>query len=127
MILFPSADDYGDSEDLLGKLFAANPEKRQDIFLATKFAVRVNPEKGPQSFRVDSIPEYCRQAIGKSRKRLGLPYVDLYYIYHLDKVQPMRKTMEAIIELKNAGKIKHMDLSECNSADSLCPAHKVHP
>jgi aryl-alcohol dehydrogenase-like predicted oxidoreductase len=32
-----TADMYGDSEDLVGKWFAKNPEKRKDIFLATKF------------------------------------------------------------------------------------------
>ncbi|OCL09977.1 Aldo/keto reductase [Glonium stellatum] len=121
-----TADEYGDCEDLLGKWFAANPEKRQGIFLATKFAVKVKPGEGPRSLTVDSTPEYCRQAIEKSLKRLGLPYVDLYYIHRLDKVTPIEKTMEAMVELKNAGKIKYIGLSEC-SADSLRRAHKVHP
>lgn len=40
-------------------------------------------------FGVDSSPEYCRQAIEKSLKRLGLPFVDLYYVHWLDKVTPI--------------------------------------
>jgi aryl-alcohol dehydrogenase-like predicted oxidoreductase len=75
---------------------------------------------------VDSSPEYCRQALEKSLKRLGLPYVDLYYVHRLDKVTPIEKTIEALVELKNAGKIKHIGMSEC-SADSLRRAHAVHP
>ena len=75
---------------------------------------------------MNSTPEYCRQAIDKSLKRLGLPYVDLYYIHRLDKVTPIEKTMEAMVELKQAGKIKHIGLSEC-SPDSLRRAHKIHP
>lgn len=75
---------------------------------------------------IDSSPEYCRKALETSLKRLGLPYVDLYYVHRLDKVTPVEKTIEALVELKEAGKIKHIGLSEC-SADSLRRAHAVHP
>ncbi|KAK3683038.1 hypothetical protein LTR37_020620 [Vermiconidia calcicola] len=122
-----TADEYNDSEDLLGKWFAANPEKRQDIFLATKFAITtVFEDNKVVSHGVDSTPEYCRQAIKQSLKRLGVDFVDLYYIHRLDKVTPIEKTMEAMVELKNAGKIKRIGMSEC-SAHSLRRAHAVHP
>lgn len=75
---------------------------------------------------VDSSPEYCKKAIEKSLGRLGLPYVDIYYIHRLDKQTPVEKTMEAMVELKKAGKIKYIGMSEC-SADSLRRAHAVHP
>lgn len=114
---------YGDSEDLLGKWFAANPEKRQDIFLATKFGIGLD---GGKNHTVDSSPEYCRQAIERSLKRLGLPSVDLYYIHRLDKVTPIEKTIQVMADLKFEGKIGHIGLSEC-SADSLRRAHAVHP
>ncbi|KAL1870356.1 hypothetical protein Plec18167_007490 [Paecilomyces lecythidis] len=123
-IFWDTADEYGDSEDLLGKWFAANPEKRKDIFLATKFALRGGTPRG--GLHIDSSPEYCRQAIEKSLNRLRLPFVDLYYVHRLDKVTPIEKTMEAMVELKNAGKIKHIGLSECSAA-SLRRAHAVHP
>jgi aryl-alcohol dehydrogenase-like predicted oxidoreductase len=113
---------YGDCEDLLGKWFAANPGKRENIFLATKFGII--PEKG--SIKVDSSPEYCRQALEKSLKRLGLPFVDLFYIHHLDKVTPIEKTIKVMAELKNAGKIKHLGISEC-SADTIRRASAIHP
>jgi len=114
---------YGDSEDLLGKWFAANPEKRQDIFLATKFGIGL---EGGKNHTVDSSAEYCRQAIERSLKRLGLPSVDLYYIHRLDKVTPIEKTIQVMADLKLEGKIGHIGLSEC-SADSLRRAHAVHP
>lgn len=59
-------------------------------------------------------------------KRLGLPYVDLFYVHRLDKITPIEKTVQALVELKNAGKIKYLGLSEC-SAESLRRAHAVHP
>ncbi|KAJ9294567.1 hypothetical protein DTO271G3_6835 [Paecilomyces variotii] len=118
-----SADIYMDNEDLLGKWFAANPEKRKDIFLATKFAMHAKPDG---SVEVRGDPEYVKQACAKSLKRLGLPYVDIYYCHRLDKNVPVEKTVQAMAELKKEGKIKYLGLSEC-SADSLRRAHKVHP
>lgn len=118
------ADKYGNSEDLLGKWFVANPEKRKDIFLATKFGIKTIGI--PPGHTMDSSPEYCRECIEKSLDRLGLPCVDLYYVHRLDKVTPIEKTMLAMVELKNAGKIKYIGLSEC-SAESLRRAHAVHP
>lgn len=120
-----TADKYGDSEDLLGKWFAAHPDKRKDIFLATKFGIRPDASS-PRGLTIDSSPEYCHMAVEASLKRLGLPYVDLYYVHRLDKVTPVEKTMQAMVELKNAGKIKYIGLSGC-SAESLRRAHKVHP
>jgi aryl-alcohol dehydrogenase-like predicted oxidoreductase len=127
IFMYDIADEYGDCEDLIGKWLAANPEKRKDIFLATKFAMQVSRGEGEvPSVKIDSSPEYCREAIEKSLQRLRQPYVDLYYIHRLDKVTPIEKTMEAMVELKKAGKIKHIGLSEC-SAESLRRAHKIHP
>jgi aryl-alcohol dehydrogenase-like predicted oxidoreductase len=93
-----SADIYQDSEDLVGKWFAANPEKRKDIFLATKFANRhIGEGKGRM---VDSSPEYCREACEKSLKRLGVESIDLYYCHRVDMTTPIEKTVEALAQLK---------------------------
>ncbi|PWY89182.1 Aldo/keto reductase [Aspergillus heteromorphus CBS 117.55] len=123
-----TADKYTDSEAILGKWFAMNPSKREDIFLATKFGICTAPE-GTQTgkkYWMDSTPEYCRAALERSLTRLGLPYVDLYYIHRLDKVTPIEKTIEAMVQLKKEGKIRFLGLSEC-SAESLRRAHAIHP
>ena len=72
----------------------------------------------------DSSPEYCRQSIETSLKRLELPHVDLYYVHRLDGKTPIEKTMEVMKQLKEEGKIKYIGLSEM-SADSLRRACKV--
>ncbi|KAL2156726.1 hypothetical protein VTH82DRAFT_1471 [Thermothelomyces myriococcoides] len=118
-----TADVYGDSEDLLGKWFTANPEKRESIFLATKFGCR-RSEEGEHS--VDTSPEYARQALEKSLQRLKTSYVDLYYLHRLDKVTPIEKTISVLAELKREGKIRHIGLSECSAA-ALRRAHAVEP
>lgn len=119
------ADEYADAEDVLGQWFAMNPEKRKDIVLGTKFGIQSDPQARGK-FKVDSSPEYCRQAIEKSLSRLGVSYIDIYYIHRLDKVTPIEKTMEALVQLKEEGKIKYIGLSEC-SASSIRRAHAVHP
>lgn len=109
---------YGDSEDLIGKWFAANSVKRKDIFLATKFGFR--------GAGIDISPEYAREAITNSLRRLGVEYIDLYYVHRLDQVTPIEKTMDALRQLKEEGKIRFIGLSEC-SASALRRAHAVHP
>lgn len=93
-----------------------------------KFGMRGHTMSASEEIKlnVDSSPEYCKQAVEKSRKRLGLPYFDLCYCHRLDKITPVEKTVQAIVELQEAGKIKHIDLSECSAA-SLRAAHAVHP
>ncbi|KAL7760892.1 hypothetical protein ACKLNR_007427 [Fusarium oxysporum f. sp. zingiberi] len=122
-----SSDMYGDSEDLLGKWFALHPERRKDIFLASKFAIKgsVGPD-GTFSMSIDSSPGYARDACKRSLKRLGLDCIDLYYVHRLDGKTPIEKTMEELVKLKSEGKIKYIGLSECSS-DSLRRAYKVHP
>lgn len=116
-----SADVYMDNEDLIGKWFKRTG-KRDDIFLATKFA---NTMKDG-SMTVRSDPEYVKEACEKSLKRLGIPTIDLYYCHRLDRKTPVEKTVEAMAQLKKEGKIKYLGLSEVSSA-SLRRAHAVHP
>ncbi|KAK4946953.1 hypothetical protein LTR10_014095 [Elasticomyces elasticus] len=121
-LFWDTADMYGDSEDLLGRWFKKNPGKRENIFLATKFANYVDPETGARSVKND--PEYVKQACDKSLRRLGIDQIDLYYVHRLDANQAVEITVKAMKELQDAGKVKYLGMSEC-SADSLKRACKV--
>lgn len=123
-LLLTSLPVYGDNEDLFGKWFKNNPGKRENIFLATKFAFFRDPETGIPRIRND--PEYIHEAIDRSLSRLGLSYVDLYYCHRLDADQPIETTVAAMKAVQDAGKIRYLGLSEC-SADSLRRAYKVAP
>lgn len=90
-----SADVYMDNEDLIGKWFKRTG-KRDDIFLATKFA---NTMKDG-NITVKSDPEYVKEACEKSLRRLGIPTIDLYYCHRLDGKTPVEKTVEAMAQLK---------------------------
>ncbi|KAJ5201665.1 NADP-dependent oxidoreductase domain-containing protein [Penicillium cinerascens] len=116
-----TADMYADSEDIVGEWFKRSG-KRSDIFLATKFAVQRNAT----GMRIRSDPEYVKVACDKSLKRLGIDTIDLYYCHRVDGKTPIEKTVKAMVDLKNQGKIKYLGLSECSAA-TLRRAHAVHP
>lgn len=71
-------------------------------------------------------PEYVHEAINRSLSRLGVDYVDLYYLHRADRTVPIEHTVAAMAELVRAGKVKHIGLSEI-SASTLRRAHAVHP
>jgi aryl-alcohol dehydrogenase-like predicted oxidoreductase len=97
-------------------VFQNNPGKRENIFLATKFANFLDPATGQQ--RVRNEPEYIKEAWDKSLRRLGINQIDLYYAHCLQVDQPVEITVKTMKELQEAGQIKHLGLSEC-SAESL--------
>ncbi|KAI3584697.1 NADP-dependent oxidoreductase domain-containing protein [Fusarium oxysporum f. sp. albedinis] len=116
-----TADVYGDSEDVVGKWFKLHPERRQDIFLATKFGLRV----GEKGIVTDSSPEHVRKSIESSLKRLGVKHIDLYYMHRANEDVPIEKTVEAMKQLVDEGKVKYLGLSEISST-TLRRAHAIH-
>ncbi|KAG9127682.1 hypothetical protein FRC07_010907 [Ceratobasidium sp. 392] len=107
----------GDSEVLIGNWFKRTG-KRDKIFLATKFGITPNKPRG--------TPEYVKEALDKSLKRLGVDTIDLYYIHRIDQTVPIETTISTLAELIKAGKIRYIGLSEPSPA-TLRRAHKVHP
>ena len=91
-----TADIYGDNEELIGKWFQRTA-KRDEIFLATKFAIQYLPD-GATVVRTD--PEYVKEACATSLKRLGTDTIDLYYPHRTDGKTPIEKTVQAMADLK---------------------------
>ncbi|KAJ5225201.1 NADP-dependent oxidoreductase domain-containing protein [Penicillium chermesinum] len=118
-----TADMYLDSEDAVGE-WVKRSHKRDDIFLATKFACQF--DLTTKSMKVRSDPQYVHEACEKSLKRLNVDTIDLYYCHRIDGVTPIERTIEAMVELKNQGKIRYLGLSEVSAA-TLRRAHAVHP
>ncbi|KAJ6518183.1 NADP-dependent oxidoreductase domain-containing protein [Mycena vitilis] len=114
-----TADLYGDSEELIGKWFNRTG-KRDDIFLCSKFGVRL------PSRSIDGTPAYVKTATESSLKKLGVDHIDLYYLHRADPNTPIEHTVRAMAEFVKAGKVKHLGLSEV-SAETLRRAHAVHP
>ncbi|NUU32621.1 aldo/keto reductase [Arthrobacter sp. C9C5] len=121
--LLDTADMYGPftNERLVGGAIAG---RRDDVVLATKFG---NERREDGSWvGINGKPEYVRAACDASLQRLGVDHIDLYYQHRVDKTVPIEETVGAMAELVQAGKVKHLGLSEA-SADTVRRAHAVHP
>jgi aryl-alcohol dehydrogenase-like predicted oxidoreductase len=118
-----TADMYGPftNEQLVGK---AVKGRRDEAQLATKFGNERNPDGS--WVRINGTPEYVRQACDASLQRLGVDHIDLYYQHRVDRTVPIEETVGAMKELVEAGKVRHVGLSEA-AADTVRRAHAVHP
>ena len=118
-----TADIYGggSNEELIARLLR---ERRDDVQLATKFALVGTPADGYTDIRGDAA--YIRQAVDRSLQRLGTDVIDLYYMHRRDLRVPIVETVEAMAELVKHGKIRHLGLSEV-TAQELAEASAVHP
>jgi aryl-alcohol dehydrogenase-like predicted oxidoreductase len=119
-----TAELYGPytNEQLLGKALAG---RRDEVTLATKFGVRVDPDD-PTKRVLDGSPANVRRSIEGSLQRLGTDHVDLYYQHRMDPKTPIEETVGALAELVQEGKVRHIGLSEASAA-TIRRAHAVHP
>lgn len=119
-----TADMYGPhtNEELVGKAIAG---KRDEFIIATKFGI-VRDANDPSVRGISGKPEYIRQAVEGSLKRLGIETIDLYYQHRVDPDTPIEDTVGELSRLVEQGKVKHIGLSEA-SAETLRRAHAVHP
>ncbi|MCB0880032.1 MAG: aldo/keto reductase [Thermoleophilia bacterium] len=120
---FDTADMYGPfvNEQLVGRALAAH---RDSVVIATKFA-NVRGENG-ERLGIRGDAEYVRQACDASLKRLGVDHIDLYYQHRVDPNVEIEETVGAMAELVQAGKVRHLGLSEAGP-DTIRRAHAVHP
>ncbi|EPM44167.1 aldo/keto reductase [Pseudomonas syringae] len=120
---FDTADMYGPhtNEALLGRALQG---KREGIYLASKFGIVRGDD--PHARGVNGSPEYIRQSIDGSLKRLSTDYLDLYYQHRVDPNVPIEDTIGAMAELVKAGKVRHIGICEASAA-TIERAHKVHP
>jgi aryl-alcohol dehydrogenase-like predicted oxidoreductase len=119
-----TSDMYGPhtNERLLGRAIA---DRREEVFLATKFGIKLEPGDPPKR-SIDGSPEYVRAACEGSLQRLGVDHIDLYYQHRVDPRTPIEETVGAMAELVAEGKVRHVGLSEASAA-TIRRAHAVHP
>lgn len=120
-----TSDMYGPhtNERLLGSAIAG---RREEVFLATKFGIRLIKDDDLLRREIDGSPAYVREACDASLQRLGTDYIDLYYQHRVDPKTPIEDTVSALAELVAAGKVRHIGLSEASAA-TIRRAHAVHP
>lgn len=102
-----TADAYGPfiSEQLIAEALTPYPE---DLVIATKAGL-IRP--GPTQWQPDGSPEHLKEACNGSLRRLGLEQIPLYQFHRVDPNVPFAESIGALVELKEAGKVRHIGLS----------------
>ena len=120
--LIDTADMYGPftNEELVGRAIAG---RRDQVVLATKFG---NERFADGTRRINGSPEYVVKACNDSLKRLNVDHIDLYYQHRVDRSVPIEETWGALKQLVEAGKVRHLGISEA-SAETIRRANSVHP
>ncbi|TDU87454.1 aryl-alcohol dehydrogenase-like predicted oxidoreductase [Kribbella voronezhensis] len=120
-----TADVYGNgaNEELVGRALAG---RRDEAILATKFGFQWSSGNSTLPTVVNGKPEYARAALDASLQRLGVDYVDLWYLHRRDPEVPIEETVGAMAEAVQAGKVRYLGLSEV-SGETVRAAHAVHP
>lgn len=121
--LFDTAEIYGPftNEQLLGKALTG---RREQAVIATKTGIEIGDDGAVSG--LNGRPEYIRRALDRSLRHLGTDHVDLYYLHRVDPQVPIEETIGALGELVDAGKVRHIGLSEA-SPQTIRRAHRIHP
>ncbi len=120
--LIDTADAYGPETDELLIAEALYPYPK-GLVIATKGG-QIRP--GPTQWVPKGDPEYLKQCVDKSLKRLKLERIDLYQLHRIDPKVPMEDSIGALKEIQSAGKIRHIGLSEV-SPEQVERARKIVP
>jgi pyridoxine 4-dehydrogenase len=108
-----TADSYGPevSENLIAQALHPYPK---GLVIATKGGLT---RSGPGQWAPVGRPEYLRQCVEMSLRRLRIDRIDLYQLHRIDPKVPASETLGALKELQQAGKIRHLGLSEVSVAE----------
>jgi aryl-alcohol dehydrogenase-like predicted oxidoreductase len=120
--LIDTADAYGPetSELLIAEALYPYPK---GLVIATKGGLT---RPGPGQWVPDGRPQHLKQAVDGSLKRLHLERIDLYQFHRIDPKVPLEESLGAIKEAKDAGKIRHVGLSNVEP-EEIERARKIVP
>ncbi|KRG09286.1 aldo/keto reductase [Staphylococcus sp. NAM3COL9] len=118
--LLDTAFIYGPerSEELVGE--TVKEFTREEFAIATKGAHYFDEDGNVQ---ISNDPQFLKEQVSQSLKRLKLDYIDLYYIHFPDESTPKNEAVAALKELKDEGKIKAIGVSNF-SLEQLKEANK---
>ncbi len=111
--LIDTADSYGPdvAEDLIFE--ALHPYPR-GLTIATKAGFT---RSGPDQWAPCGRPDYLVAQCEGSLRRLGVDHIDLFQLHRIDPAVPAADQFGALKELRDAGKVTEVGLSEASVAD----------
>ncbi|HEX4772700.1 MAG TPA: aldo/keto reductase [Bryobacteraceae bacterium] len=103
-----TADSYGPeiSENLIAEALYPYPK---GLVIATKGGFT---RQGPNQWVPVGRAEYLIQCVEMSLRRLRIERIDLYQLHRIDPKVPVEESLGALKKLQQAGKIRHIGLSE---------------
>lgn len=116
-------DDTGHNERLVAEALRTWPGPRDEVLVATKGG-HVRPGDGTWS--IDGRPEHLRAACEGSLRALGVEFIELYQLHRPDPAVPFAESIGALAELRAAGKIRRVGLSNV-TVDQIEEACSVVP
>ncbi|PZG05156.1 aldo/keto reductase [Nonomuraea aridisoli] len=124
--LIDTGDFYGSghNEMLIGR--ALKERRREDVVISVKFGTRRTPDGGFQPVPADVSAAAVKDRLAYSLRRLGTDYIDIYRPSRLNPQIPVEETVGALLEMQQAGYIRHIGLSEVG-ADTIRRAAAVAP
>src|SRR5213082_968290 len=118
--LIDTADAYGPETSELLIAEALHPYPK-GLVIATKGGLT---RPGAGQWVPNGRPEHLKEAVDNSLKRLKLDRIDLYQLHRIDPKVPAEDSLGALKEMQDAGKIRHVGLSEV-SPQQIQRARKV--
>jgi len=114
-----TADSYGPfvSEQLIGEALSPYAD---GVVIATKGGLT---RTGPDQWLPVGRPEYLRQCVEMSLRRLKLDRIDLYQLHRIDTKVALEDQLGVLADMQKEGKIRHFGLSEV-SVDEIKEARK---
>jgi aryl-alcohol dehydrogenase-like predicted oxidoreductase len=118
--LIDTADAYGPfvSEDLIREALHPYPD---GLVIATKGGLT---RAGPGDWRAVGRPEYLRQCVEMSLRRLRLERIDLYQLHRVDPRTPLEESLGELKAMQDEGKIRHIGVSEVD-VDTITQMREV--
>ena len=103
-----TADAYGpeESENLIAEALHPYPE---GLVIATKGGFT---RQGPNKWAIVGRPEYLRQCVEMSLRRLKLERIELYQLHRIDPQVPVEVSLGELKKMQQEGKSRHIGLSE---------------
>ena len=108
-----TAESYGPyiSEELIGEALA--PYAKGTVVATKGGLTRTGPNEWPQLGR----PEFLRQGVMTSLRRLKLEQIDLWQLHRIDAKVPSAEQFGVIADMQKEGLIRHAGLSEVSVAE----------